>query len=79
MDLKSGEFLLGFKRVYIIPSAVFIALHGHGGSDAPFHLRPVYALLFCQDKAVRCVCSAPRLQIAFEDEETEEAFCSGSE
>lgn len=44
-------------------------------------LRCDYALLFCPNKAVCCVCLARRLQIAFEDPETERerAFCPKTE
>lgn len=39
----------------------------------------VSVLLFQRDKANSCLCYALRLQIAFEDQEKERAFCAAAE
>lgn len=63
------------KYVFMILLVKFMALCADTGSQTPQResclLLCVYCLLFCQNKAICCLCLALRLQIAFEDQETD--------
>lgn len=76
-----GMFAVKVEYTHVLYDPVCVVYHGQWG--VRHHKREsclllcVYPLLSCLNKAVRCLCLALRLQIAFEDQERErEGFLS---